>query len=203
MPVDPRRSVGSEAAAADRLGGEHAEQVKVGRFLVLEEVHLEPRILGPAEHLEAAVRLDQAHRARYLLVDGVRGVWDGRQGQQLGEDRFGRDAILASGAAARYRGRLGRRPWFALGPRIRPRLILGPRLGPGLVLGPRLRPGPGPGTAPRPRPTLASALGRVFSQVVGPLSRRGPRSGPGLGRPVPGRHPVRHPGRVIGAAISR
>src|SRR5580700_9019782 len=128
MSVDPRRPVGTEAAAADRLGGQHAEQVKVGRFLVLEEVHLQPRILGPAEHLEAAVRLDQAHRARYLLVDGVRRLRDGGQGQQFGEDRLGRDAVLASGTPTRYyyRRHLGRRPWFALGPRIRPRLILGP-----------------------------------------------------------------------------
>src|SRR5580704_3527975 len=167
MSVDPRRPVGPEAATADRLGGQHAEQVKVGRFLVLEEVHLQSRVLGPAEHLEAAVRLDQAHGARYLLIDGVRGLRDGGQGQQFGEDRLGRDAVLASGAPARYRGRLGCRPWFALGPRIRPRLILGPRLGPGLVLGPRLRPRPGPGIAPRPRPTI----GRVFDQVAYPVSR--------------------------------
>src|SRR5580692_6458698 len=202
MSVYPRRPVGPEAAAADRLGGQYAEQVKVGCFLVLEEVHLQSRVLGPAEHLEAAVRLDQAHGARYLLIDRVRGLRDGGQGQQFGEDRLGRDAVLASGAPARYRGRLGCRPWFALGPRIRPRLVLGPRLGPGLVLGPRLRPRPWPGIAPRSRPTIGSAFGRVFGQVAYPVSRWGPRSGPGLGRSVPGRHPVRHPGRVIGAGIS-
>src|SRR5580698_9552530 len=161
MSVDPRRPVGPEAATADRLGGQHAEQVKVGRFLVLEEVHLQSRVLGPAEHLEAAVRLDQAHSARYLLVDGVRGLRDGGQGQQFGEDRLRRDTVLAPGAPARYPGRLGCRPWFALGP----------RLGPGLVLGPRLRPRPGPGIAPRPRPTIGRVFGRVFDQVAYPVSR--------------------------------
>src|SRR5260370_21608287 len=156
MSVDARGPVGPEAAAADRLGGQHAEQVKVGRFLVLEEVHFQPRVLGPAEHLEAAVRLDQAHRARYFLVNDVRALRDGGQGQQFGEDRLGRDAVLASRAPTRYRGNLGCRPWFALGPRIRPRLIFGPRLGPAPGLAPRLRPPPVPADAPRPRPTLAT-----------------------------------------------
>ena len=160
----PARPVGPEAAAADRLGGQHAEQVEVGRFLVLEEVHLQPRVVGPAEHLEAAVRLDQAHRARHLLVDRVRGLRDGGQGQQFGEDRLGRDTVLASGA----------RPGAGAsvhGSRARPRSTAGPgSRGPA----PGNRSGPGPSVVPHPAP-VAAVRARARATRARPSIRSGIR----------------------------
>src|SRR6185312_12260752 len=80
-------------------------------------------VVGPAEHLEAAVGLDQAHRARYLLVDRVGGVRDGGQAEEFGEDRL-RYPVTSPGApAARRSGQRGgrrRTPGPGTGPRIRP-----------------------------------------------------------------------------------
>jgi hypothetical protein len=65
----------------DGLGGQDAEQVEVGRFFVLEKMHLEPGILGAAEHLEAPVRLDQAHGTRNLIIDRVSGLRNASQAE--------------------------------------------------------------------------------------------------------------------------
>ena len=48
-----------------------------------------------------------------------------------------------------------------------------------------------------------AGLGPLPGAGPGPTLRCGRRSGPGLGRPVPGGHPVRHARHVISAAISR
>ena len=62
-----------------------------------------------------------------------------------------------------------------------------------------------PGLAFRPGLGLriGSAFGLLPGAGPGPILRCGRRSGPGLGRPVPGGHPVRHVRHVISAAISR
>src|ERR1700761_1344909 len=75
-PGRPESALGTELAVADGVGRKHAEQVEVGRFLVLEEPDLVPRLVGRAEHLVAAPGPDQAHGPVDLLVDRVRGLRD-------------------------------------------------------------------------------------------------------------------------------
>jgi hypothetical protein len=205
VSVGSTRPGGSEAPAADRFRRQDAEQVEVGRFFVLEEAHLQPCVVSPAEHLEAAVGLDQAHRTRHLLIDGVGGPRDGGQGEQVGEDRPGRYAALAPGASARRRGRFGLGAGFALraGPWLRWALGAGRAFGPGL----RARSALGPGL--RARSALGPRLGPGIARRPGPRTRIGPGIGYrrrlrprlGRGRPVPGCHPVRDTGRVSRAAI--
>src|SRR5208283_5667046 len=86
----PARSVdasvgraGAQPPAAYRFRRQDPEQVEVGRFLVFEEVHIQPGVVGTAEHLEAAVSLDKAHGARYLLINHVRRVRDGGQAEEF------------------------------------------------------------------------------------------------------------------------
>jgi hypothetical protein len=59
--------------AAHRLGRQDAEQAEVRR-LVLEEADNQPRVVGPAEHLEAAIGLDQAHGSDTVIGTGGRAV---------------------------------------------------------------------------------------------------------------------------------
>jgi hypothetical protein len=65
----------------DSFGRQDAEQVEVCRFFVLEEMHLEPGILGTAEDLEAPICLDKAHGARNLLIDRVSGLRNAGQAE--------------------------------------------------------------------------------------------------------------------------
>src|ERR1700722_17099146 len=110
MPIMPgcgggARSVAarSQSAVPERLGGEHAEQVEVGGFLILEEAHLVPGVLGAAEPLVPAVGLEQAHGPRDLLVDRVRGARDIGHVDEIGEDRGHGQARLARRPSAPYR----------------------------------------------------------------------------------------------------
>src|SRR5580704_6390452 len=55
------------ARAAGRPGGQHAEQVEIGRLFVVENAHLMAGAAGRVEDLEPIRGLDQAHRAVDLL----------------------------------------------------------------------------------------------------------------------------------------
>src|SRR5690242_21855141 len=105
MPVDRARLAGLQPPAAHRLGRQDAEQVEVRRLLVFEEAHIKPRVVGPAEHLEAAIGLDQAHRAWHLLVDRVSRVRNGGQTEEFGEDRLGYPVTPPGAPSARHGGR--------------------------------------------------------------------------------------------------
>src|SRR5580704_7756635 len=104
----PRR----QAAGPDRLGGEHAEQVEIGRLFVVENAHLMPGAAGGVENLEPIRGLDQAHRAVDLLAHRVRGRRYGREAGQFREDALRRElpelGPLPAGEL-RLRRRRGRR----------------------------------------------------------------------------------------------
>src|SRR5215471_3126016 len=58
----------SQAPGPHRLGGQDAEQVEVGRLLVVENAHLVPGPGGGVEDLEPFRGLDQAHGPVELLA---------------------------------------------------------------------------------------------------------------------------------------
>src|SRR5260370_39725827 len=90
MPGPPRRTgalvLWHEPAGPDRLGGQHAEQVEVGRLLVVEKAHLMTGPGGRIEYLAPVRGVEQAHRPVNFLAHGV-GRWThGRQAREFRAD---------------------------------------------------------------------------------------------------------------------
>src|SRR5712691_2573435 len=107
-PRERRLAVWYQAAGPDGFGGQHTEQVEVGRLFIVEETNLMPGAGDGIEHLVAVLGLQQAHGTIDLRADGVGGGRYRRQIREFGEDPL-RGQLPRRGAPTPGRGRRRRR----------------------------------------------------------------------------------------------